>query len=71
MKTDILQPFKDVILQSENFEQAFDEVSKINGVPREVSEYFFQKYNPNYRLDKEQTFLVFYTEVKQQQTNIN
>lgn len=71
MKTDILQPFKDVILQSQNFEQAFNEVSKINGVPREVSAYFFEKYNPNYRLDKEQTFLVFYNEVKQQQTNIN
>jgi hypothetical protein len=71
MKTDILQPFKDVILQSENFDQAFNEVSKINGVPREVSEYFFKKYNPNYRLDRHETFLVFYTEVKQQQTNIN
>jgi hypothetical protein len=64
---DVLKPFKDIVLESKSFDEAFDKVSDVQGVPREVSAFFFEKYNPNNRLDKHDTFLKFYTEVKGEQ----
>ena len=61
---DVLKIFKDIVLESKSFDEAFDKVSNVQGVPREVSAFFFEKYNPNNKLDKHDTFLKFYTEVK-------
>ena len=64
---DVLKIFKDIVLESKSFDEAFDKVSNVQGVPREVSAFFFEKYNPNNKLDKHDTFLKFYTEIKGEQ----
>jgi hypothetical protein len=64
---DVLKIFKDIVLESKSFDEAFDKVSNVQGVPREVSAFFLDKYRTKNTLDKHDTFLKFYTEVKGEQ----
>jgi hypothetical protein len=64
---DVLKIFKDIVLESKSFDEAFDKVSNVQGVPREVSAFFLDKYRTKNTLDKHDVFLKFYTEVKGEQ----
>ena len=66
---DVLKIFKDIVLESKSFDEAFDKVSNVQGVPREVSAFFLDKYRTKNTLDKHDTFLKFYTEVKGEQSS--
>lgn len=56
--------FADVVLSSKDLKEAFDKVSKIQGVPSETSEAFRKKYDPKGNLTPIQAFEKFYNEVK-------
>lgn len=61
-----LDIFKEAVNSSSSFEEAYTKASEIKGIPRETSKYFLDKYNPSGLLTKEETFLNFYKEVKQE-----
>jgi hypothetical protein len=66
---DVLKPFKDIVLESSSFDEAYDKILNYKGVPRKVSDFFLKKYNPNKVLDQYETFSKFYSEVKGEQSN--
>lgn len=60
--------FVDAVLSSKDLKQAFEKVSKIQGVPIETAEAFRKKYDPKENLTPIQAFEKFYNEVKKTKT---
>jgi len=59
-----LSVFKELVRNSSSFEEAFDKVPTIKGIPLETARYFSEKYNPTGELSREEAFRKFYNEIK-------
>jgi hypothetical protein len=60
----VLDKFKDIILESKDFDSAFTKARLIKNVPKETANHFSEKYNPQDNLSMEEAFRKMYNEVK-------
>jgi hypothetical protein len=66
---DELKKFKDIILESKDFNSAFAKARLIKNVSSETANYFSEKYNPTDKLSMEEAFNKMYNEVKSDSTS--
>ena len=56
--------FVTAIQKSKSIDEAMANIRLIQEVPKRISDMFAKKYNPKYKLTTEQSFTIFYNEVK-------
>lgn len=59
-----LSIFENLVRNSNSFEEAFEKIPTIKGIPLATARYFNDKYNPTGDLSREETFRIFYDEIK-------